>query len=164
MKQAALLGFLIASFFISCSQSNIGIKKLYAYRTVRTAGTIPVDENGVPVKSPYDTSYVVYAETGMEEILWQQAWMNGREYSIVVMDPDSPNVEIGIDRTTHEKVFIKPGKGTRIWKLELVPSGKKTVVPREVKENEILLHGEHRQKKFYIKTGGARELRLPDGV
>src|SRR5688500_18890881 len=68
----ALLTVFIFMGLQCCSQTSRIVKQDFAYRSVRNAGTIAIDDNGNQISKATDTVFVVYLETNSKEVTWER--------------------------------------------------------------------------------------------
>lgn len=139
-----LFYWLLCFCFCSCAQTKKAITNIYATYTVRMPGNIAVDEKGNTL-SKADTLITVYVD-GKEEIKWEQAWQNEKEYSIITnLLPSSTEVGTQPD---NEKLTIQANKGNKLWQLRLIPKENNSLPPVTLIHNQILLIGEYNGKKI----------------
>ncbi len=156
------LVFLAIIFSISmqsCSQTNKVVRKSIAYRSVRNAGTIAVDDNGNPISSGIDTAFVVYVETGSRKMVWESAEYNGNKYSIAPVIAAERPVIVGINKKTGEQLKFIPDAGNTVWKLELL-SGQPIGIATQ--KGVILLKGKYGNSAFLYTIKKLTEVQLPD--
>lgn len=151
----------LVTVFAGCNTPNKIVKKTYAYTSIRMPGTIPVDENGKPLYKGPDTSTLVFVETVRDGIIWEHAWYGNRSFNVNSVRVDNVPVELGINKTTGEKIMLMPMNDGQLWQLLLEPSAY-LVTPEELKQGEVLLEGKYKDKKFTKKISGITELSGPD--
>jgi hypothetical protein len=135
---------LLCFCFCSCAQTRKAIINIYATYTVRMPGNMAVDEKGNYL-SKADTLITVYVDA-KEEIKWEKAWRNEKEYSIITQLLPS-STEVGV-QPDNEKLIIQANKGNKLWQLRLIPGENKSLPPVTLIHNQILLIGEYNGKKI----------------
>jgi len=155
------LDFLVLFFLIainSCAQQKAIVIKSYSSYTERLPGNIPVGRNGEELFSGVDTVITVYLETTTKSLNWDSAWLNGKNYFIVVQNVSQQIIEVGVQKINRERIVMHPAKNHFLWQLYLQPLKGFKKAPVKTSENEILLKGKYKTKFFYQKAGNAIEL------
>src|SRR4051812_48718819 len=99
-----------------------GISNAQAFVRESISGTVKVDNNGRPVNNAASKTHLIYIETSPNEILpqWEQAWADGKAYSIKTVQVVNANQTIG--KTTDNKdVSVIARPGNLLWQLVLTP-------------------------------------------
>ena len=139
-----LFYLLLCLCFCSCAQTKKAITNIYATYTVRMPGNMAVDEKGNYL-SKADTLLTVYVDA-KEEIKWEKAWQNEKEYSIIAHLLPS-KIEAGT-RPDNQKLIIQADNGNKLWQLRLIPIENKPSPHDTLKHGQILLMGEYNGRKI----------------
>src|SRR5947209_17884925 len=97
---------LLSHCIISCSQSAYGVRNIYAFKTVRMAGTIARDENGKSLAPRIDTSHFMYVEVKGDGVTWLDAWKEGRSYHINAFPENNPSIDLGKNKMNGEEIQL----------------------------------------------------------
>jgi hypothetical protein len=147
----------------SNGQKKYGIVNLYAFVAEQGRGNIPVDKDGNPMYNGSDTLYRVYVETkkSNDPIHWKLAWVNGRTYTLAGKFIETAVLEIGYNKTNHEKIILKSAAGNILWNLQLLANGKTIAPPQKTKPGELLMQGVYKNKNILVKIDKLIVLQLP---
>jgi hypothetical protein len=161
--------FLFILFFAtvcltSIAQTKYNIKKVNAFYTVRMPGNIPVDDNGHPLRHYPDTAHVIYIETFKAAPVWKRAWINGKAFSVSLINTSSTAIEVGAINENGKMIKLIPQKGNKIAQLELSSSSQPTKQPKKTRKNEILLQGIFNKQTIYITICCETKLYSPPSV
>src|SRR5947209_8753810 len=107
----------------SCAQGKKTSYTLYAYKAEHLPGMMARDENGNPVKARPDTVLLLYVDAA-DSIRWTEAWMNGSHFTVQYWPIHEKEVELGRNNLG-KPVILRPGKGSRLWQLEITAAGNK---------------------------------------
>ena len=156
LKYFLFYSFLSTGFF-ACAQSKYSIKNIYAFYKVHLPGNIAVTEHGDEIPSR-DTINLVYIESPSKDIHWNNAWKNGKTFTILPTLIDSSSYDVGTKKTTNENMIIHKSAGNRLWQLQLVASDESIPQPEKILQDEILLEGAFHGKKILKKVKNQVEL------
>ena len=160
-------GLLILLFFavtmFSCAQGKHGIVSIRAYITERLPGNIPVDAQGEPLRHGPDSIYTVYVET-KEMITWDSAWMNGSRYAIEASQLTIFPVDAGTDKSTGQKILLRPADGNQLWLLTLDNVAPGTVPGGEKEKEGLRLRGRKGKKSFTYEVDSLKVLLTTNSV
>ena len=115
-----LFFILIGILFINTTQAQkCSNPRGYAFSILIQPGTMPVDENGVPMKRKITKERFIYLITsgnakpvintilyGKTAVKWDVADIKEKEFSTVA-------------ESTQKTLLIKPGKGGSLWKINI---------------------------------------------
>jgi hypothetical protein len=132
-----------------------GISNAQAFVRESVSGTVKVDNNGRPVNSAVSKTHLIYVETSPSEPLpqWEQAWVDGKGYSIKTVQVLNANQTIG--KTADDKeVSVIARPGNQLWQLVLSPQTELTpdaAMKEKMQANAIVLTGKWKDKQFEYK-------------
>jgi hypothetical protein len=142
---------------LACAQSKYSIKNIYAIYKVHLPGNIAVNENGNEI-SARDTVNLIYIESTAQDIHWNNAWKNGKTFTILPTLIDSNSYDIGTKKMTNENMIIHSSRGNKLWQLQLIVSDEAIKQPEKLLQDEILLEGMYQGKKIFQKIEKQVEL------
>ncbi len=144
----------------SCASKKAVIKQVYAYSSIQLPGIAMKDENGNELPAKIDTSVVIYVEAASTDIVWDSAWSSSRQFSISPYTFTEKTLEIGVLKTSLEKVAIsKTDTANRIIRLSLEPAATKNyLAPADLQPNGFLFRGTYKGKRIVWKAGPVKEL------
>jgi hypothetical protein len=143
--------------FVTSAQSTNGIRRADAFFVERMPGNIRADESGKEVVLKPDTIHSIYLESGGSLIKWTSAWKDGQRYSITSLAMNDTPVEIGISKSTNEKIILKPGGRNKLWLLQLTKTTA-SKLPVKAKKGEIILQGRAGKKTIIHRISRETEL------
>ena len=147
-----LIGFLFASFWLSCSP-KYGIAGAKTFVRESVAGTIRADDNGRPVESGIRREHLLFIETDTTRARPQldHAWVHQKSFSVQWVEMRPPFYPIG-ETTDGKQVILTPKSGNRLWQLVLTPAPEATVSDSsrkaKIAREPILLTGVWEEKNF----------------
>ena len=147
----------------SCAQTSF-IKKGYAFVAESSPGTEMVDDNGKPVAQPKIVNYTAYVEFTGPAPVWKYAWYKNQFFVLNPTKIIGKKIEIGIDKTTGNKVIIQPAKGNHLWLLELIPAENSVKTEVKPQAGEVILEGTRQKKSFRYRIPKMIALQTPDAV
>jgi hypothetical protein len=158
-----LISGLLMIHFVSQGQKKYGVINVYAFCSVQTPGNIPVDKDGNPMDSGPDTLYRVYLEANKsnDPIQWKFAWIHDKTYRLVSRMAETTVLEIGLNKTSHERIIIKASSGNVLWNLQLLSAEKAITQPLKAQSGEMILQGLYKHKKIIRKINTVVMLQLP---
>ena len=144
----------------SCAGKKAVIKQVYAYSSIHLPGIAMKDENGNELPAKIDTAVVIYVEAASKEIVWDSAWSSTRQFSISPYIFTEQSLEIGVLKTSLEKVVIsKTDTANRIIRLSLEPATTKNyLAPADLQSDVLLFRGTYKGKTIVWKTATVKEL------
>lgn len=157
MNQLAVL-LLFSVCLFSCIQTKNLVKKTYAYYTEKQPGTIPADDNGIPLPVKPDTVLVVYVEAKSDGIRWDTAWHNGKPYKIIPQFFETGYYDAGIEKLSREKVLITVDPPHFLYQLYLEPIRQTQGLSVPESNSDILLKGIYKGKVILHKASRLVEL------
>jgi hypothetical protein len=161
--RAAIVCFFFFSSLLSCSQTKLGIKNVYAFKAIQNRGTIAVDENGKPLTPAVDTLQIIYVETEQRPIIWEHAWKDNKTYNISAVQMTQKQIEIGKEKGTQRNISISASKGGQLWLLEFSPSDN-LPAPATINHGSILIQYKLNGKKILRTISHQTELSLPEAM
>jgi hypothetical protein len=157
MKKLFVL-ILCCTAFFAFADSKPPVRILGVYFTARMPGNVPVDDNGNVMRPVRDTSFVMYVESGKEQIKWGKVWRNNRVYTVIATKISKLPHHPGKAKETGKRTSVTPAKGNVLWHLELVPFVKPAVIPNTIKNDSFLLQVNYGKRSFRISTDKITEL------
>ena len=148
---------LLSIGLLACAQSKNVIKTAYGVYQVHLPGNIAVDKNGNEIASR-DTINFIYIETANNEIKWDMAWKNGKNYSIISTLINSKLYDAGTKKLTGKNMLLKVSEDNKLWQLRLIPSDKNVEAPSNILPGEIIIRGSFNGKKIYQNINSLTEL------
>lgn len=155
-----LPAFLIPLFLLpACAQTRPGIRNGYAYFKPHLPGNIMADDAGNPVQPGLQVTRFIYleADSSFRPVV-ESVGYNGQDYPAAAFPVTEAVVNIGIKKTDNRPVVLRPGKGSRIWRVELTGAGP---APSGQSLTGIQLKGTNGGKAFTFPLKKEEEL-LPD--
>ncbi|RYZ27750.1 MAG: hypothetical protein EOO10_11765 [Chitinophagaceae bacterium] len=156
-----LLCFLTVGFS-ACAQASF-IKKGKAFIRESSPGTEMLDDNGNPTVQPKIVSYMAYVELAGAAPEWKYAWYNNQVFAVTATKIEEKKLEVGIDKSTGEKITMLSAKGNQLWQLELIPA-KDASKSIKTKGDELILEGIRQNKSFRYRIPKLIVLQTPDAV
>ena len=147
----------LSTGFLACAQSKYSIKNIYAVYKVHLPGNIALNENGNEIPAR-DTVNLIYIESPAKDIHWNNAWKNGKTFSILPTLIDSNSYNIGTKKMTNDNMIIHSSNGNKLWQLQLITSDEIIPQPEKLSQGEILLEGIYQGKKILQKIEKQVEL------
>ena len=158
MNVRAVIFVLLSSISLSsCGQTKHGIRKIYAFRSEHLPGMARVDNEGRVINPRPDIVYTIYIEATSGDLTWSRAWKDGQSYNVVPIQLEGEQ-EVGVAKSTNEKILLRPAKGNKLWQLQLQRSDEPAAAPVEAKNGEIILQGKKGKKTFIQKVSPVVEL------
>ena len=144
----------------SCAGKKAVIKQVYAYSSIHMPGIAMKDENGNEMPAKIDTITAIYVESASNDIVWDSAWSNTRQFSISPYTFMEQSLELGVMKNSGEKVIIsKTDSANKIIRLTLEPvETKNYIAPSNLLLQEILFRGTYKGKIIVWKAGPVKEL------
>ncbi|MBI5371511.1 MAG: hypothetical protein HZA79_05735 [Sphingobacteriales bacterium] len=156
--------FLLLSFNWACSQAKPVIRKSYGYYSERLPGNIPADSNGNPLPGfGPDTTYTIYMETATADLGWDTAWVGEKTFSILAQRLPGRVIEAGMEKNRSQPAIIRAGKGTVLWRLDLIPQEPAPEKPG-IPGRQIIIKVRKDKKQFEIHIDSLVELQVPPSV
>lgn len=139
MKRIILLSVFCLALLNSEAQSKCSIYKANAYFTVSMPGTVMVDEQGNQVRPAPTVQRFIYLECiGTKRPVIQAITYNNIPFTPAMPESFPGSSILAGKRNEDEKeIMLKPRKGNRIWKIEILPPSDKPQSP-EACRNIIL--------------------------
>lgn len=135
------------------------IKRTDAFYIVRLPGTLPVDESSRQSTPQIDTTNFIYVETSLQNIIWQEAIIQGRTYTIVAEKLGKEAIDIGYDKTTQQNIRITPADSNYLWRLTFKPKQSSDIIPND---HLILIKAKVEGKSISISGNSRKEIVLPE--
>lgn len=146
---------------VGCAQQNqSSVQRMDAFMQVRVPGTIPVGSGQKQSRSYADTAYVIYMQAKQAPV-WTKAWNASRSFRIETTEIKDSSVTAGIEKATGKHVHVEAEHGQRLYRLVLKKETDSSKPEKAVKEGEILLRGEEREKAVFYLVGRITELQSP---
>ncbi len=161
MKNMILLATIIISV-TSCAQLNKSIVKASAFYTVRTPGTIPVDDAGQPLAMQLNKVYNLFLEVKDSSLEWIKAWTGDKVFNLIPIAVKGRSAVIGKKRAGGKEIVMTAGEGNFLVQLELSPNNTYQKAPQALKQDDVLLQGKWKGKPFYYKIPTVTELASPE--
>ncbi len=154
----------LCSFCWACSQTRPIIRETYGYFAERQPGNIPVDQSGNPLPGfGMDTVFTLYVTSSVKDLKWDTAWAGIRIFSIVATEVPGQTIEAGVVKEQNQVSVIKAGKGSSIWRLDLIPLDPLPEIPGIFRKG-VFIKGTKGGKPFQIQIDKLVELRVPPSV
>jgi hypothetical protein len=120
MKNVILFIFTLLNFNTSFSQKQCKVIKALAFFTVIQPGTMPVDENGNPIKLPLNITRTIYLTTTCADKLEIKEIKYGNTLAKTAINRiDVNDIFLGQDLDGH-KINMQTIKGNYLWKVDVV--------------------------------------------
>jgi hypothetical protein len=151
MKKVAFL-FLMLSPVFCLAQTSL---KLYAYSQQTTPGTIPVDENGKPMRSaaPSINYYLFATYSPSAKIQVTQVWLKGRDYQLQTSKIDSTPVFSSNNPDPSKPKILVPATKQKVIAINVVgpvAADKRSSTFRNLaKKSELILTYYYNGKKYF---------------
>ena len=140
---------------------NKSIVRAEAFYTIRTPGTIAVDDKGQPVPIQQNKVYSVFLEVKGQVPEWTRAWADEKFFNIIALPLKEKNTVIGSIKENDQQVVMAASNGNTLLQLELSPNELFQKSPEVLKPGEVLLEGKWQGKPFYHKVQKVVELASP---
>ena len=160
MKQLRVFVFL--AFLIinmqACSQTRLAVKRTHAFYFVRLPGILQDNEVGkAPVQS--DTTNVLFVETEPQDIVWQEAIINGKSFEIIAEKLNQAPVFVGNEKLSQQKVELLPSGSNYLWRLTFRPKKSNDII---LHSNQFLIKGKAGNASFSVPIKIRKEIVLPE--
>ena len=144
----------------SCAGKKGVIKQVYAYSSIYMPGIAMKDENGNEMPAKTDTVFNIYVEAASNDIVWDSAWSNTRQFSISPYTFMEQSLELGVLKNSGEKIILsKTDTAHRLIRLTLEPvETKNYIAPANLQFQEFLFRGTYKGKVIVWKAGSVKEL------
>jgi hypothetical protein len=123
-------------------QAQCGTRNARAFLEVSFPGTIPVGENGRPLRHAADSTFTIYLESAGARIDGGRAWIGNRSYTVNAFRVTEFPVAPGHDKNSGNAIVIPAtaSKMWRLWRLELTPvtKGKKKAPAKTGAQKAVL--------------------------
>lgn len=160
-KRIFILLMAVATVVNAGAQTKTAGIKAKGFFVVPMPGTIPVDQNGNPMKLNRDTVFYVYAESAGRSLQWERAWHGDRSFTLIPNPVKEGKADVGEAKSNGRKIQIIPAKGATLTQLELADDEKRTKPPQRIKPNYALLKYRWNKKAYYVLVGPLTELQSP---
>lgn len=107
-------------WLLGCFSTAQVFVRAHGFFTVRYLGNVAVSEEGKQLTSGTDTVYTVFIETQRNDLLFENAVVNGSVFSVsatAVRD----SVEVGLKKNTLQTVILHPTKSNTLWRVVFTP-------------------------------------------
>ena len=164
LRQGSLLLLFLGLPTIFFGQSCSIINNMYSFFTERSPGTLRVDRNGKPFPIIIDTTFIVYAETNTNEIIWQNAFHNGKEYVIANHEIVATPFNVGHLINSTIPIILQIKNGNFLWQLYLAPILISRKPPTIINHTQLLINGKFKGKSFLKISDAPRKLGVAPAV
>ena len=132
--------------------------KIYAYSQATTPGTIPVDENGNPVRFKADRlNYFFYAVySSSYKLKFDGIWIKGKGFSVQTSRVNSTPVTVTNNDIPAEPVTTVLVPATNKWVMSIQPISESGITVKAawfrdmLKKNELVISYYYNGRKYFI--------------
>ena len=164
IKRGIILFLLLVVPTIFFGQKHSIIKNIYPFFTERTPGMSQIDRDGKPYPTKIDTTLIVYVETTKSNIIWQNAFQNGKEYTISNYEILATPNNVGQLKNSKTPIILDVKMRNFLWQLYLAPAPISKKQPMIMKQDQLLINGSFKGRTFLKISEPPKQLDVAPSV